>query len=290
MICVCFLVSGTFPTRRVWTRWLREGREYVRFVVHASNLTTSDYQKVVSWCTKLGGRVVDPIQTEWAGLSVVRAEGLLFDECQNNFPSTTHYWLVSEKTIPCVSASRLVIEMKKSRCKDSSIISPFYVNGLRIAPEVVDQIKQKNWTPKMCSQFLVIHANHWRKIKETFWVWLQDLPHVDWCHLCNSESTVTPDEFVIQTLLVSHCRGEIRHRIVVCDQKEGPHADDLTPEEITWNCYNAVEQSTPLFFGLRKVCKITKSLLQLLQNIGVLDRTSSTHSIPQGASNHSLHH
>ena len=269
MFCCCFLISGSFPTRQVWKQWLREGKQSVNFVVHVSNVSDDLKTRISKWCNQLGGTIVESVPTSWGGIGIVRAEGLLFDTASNVYPSSTHYWLVSETTIPCLSASVIEKRLKTSRFQSCSIFSPMTQSW--IESSVNKQIVSKDWRPVTCSQFLIIHKHHWKIIVGIFWPWLNELSSLSWESISYSGVSVAPDEFVIQTLLQNLCHRQIRRQIVVADRVDssGKHARPIDLSEVL-NFVRDASNSPPLLFGARKVVKLSKDLIAVLTEEHVL--------------------
>jgi hypothetical protein len=270
MFCLCFLINESFPTKRVWERWLIEGAEHVCFVLHASNCPKHIYNDIETWCNKLCGHVVDPIPTAWCNINVVKAEGLMFDVALTKFPHASHFWLVSEKTIPCLSAQNMIKQLTTSKFKHSSCINPYL--GAPLLDEVRTLFKSLEWNPKKGSQFLLLFADHWKTIRESFWNFVPSIEKYAWELECTNCTSLPPEEFLIQTILVTRISKKyIKPHCVVLDRFEpgALRARELHIGELCTAIRDASNRP-PLVFGVRKITSITPSLMHLLDIEGVL--------------------
>ena len=246
------------------------------FVVHASNCTRDVYQDISKWTQDLGGIVVPPTRTSWGGVGTVKAEGLLFDTATEKFPPATHFWLVSEKTIPCMSANAVQRHLKSPKYKNHSLITPIRkIGGGLVIADVKTSLKEAGWTLELANQFLVVHRQHWVKICKPFWECVPKLLPYSWEEEVVQGTSVSADEFLIQTLLASLCdKGEIKRQCVVANYFDNSffraqRAREVGQSEILFAARDATN-NPPLVFGIRKVFKVSQQLLCLLESEGVL--------------------
>lgn len=189
-VVLCFLITNEFETEYVWRRWI--GTTNVPIVVHA-NLRTDLIARFVS---DVNARWLNPLETSWGSFELVLAEVALFDAAKREFPDATHYLLVSQNSIPLMTAQYLN-DLCSTRLRNKSRLNWCYDDcgnnakklfaALSVFPSVAAQ------------QFLLLHADHFADIRGAV---------IDACDLgngrfCDDWYEVCPSEFVIPTLLYS---------------------------------------------------------------------------------------
>jgi hypothetical protein len=280
MICCCFLICGHFYAMTVWSQWLAKCRarfpeRAVGVVVHASNCTESDYAGVRSWCHQWSGSLVETIPTAWGSINIVKAEGLLFDTAKDKYPSASHFWLVSEKTVPIVSPERL-FDTIASGWRLKTLYTP--LKKVPMHTDITQYISDRNWTPKAGGQFLLLNANHWSLVRDDFLRWWPFIETVIWETYIEGGG-YTPDEVIIQTLLYNLCpRKELHQHVVVADKfttdRQGrvlsPRASIVSLTDISSRIKENHWERHPKALAVRKVTVVTPALLRLLQTENIV--------------------
>ena len=272
MFVCCFLINKKFPTKSIWYRWLRCSGEYVSVVLHISNCSTITYDIIDAWSRAFNGIIVEPVETSWGGIGIVKAEAALFNTAKTYFPTATHYWLVSETTVPCLPAWRMNNVLQTKRFNSMSMISP-QPKDSRCTLNKHEPYSKFNIV--CASQFLIINSDHWVNIKKILNDWVNEIKGIPWEQECKAGESVAPDEFVIPTLLVDICgRKNVMFRQVLFEVpnplENYQHASPLTFEKITW-CIIDGKENPPLNFGARKVLNPTPELLDLYISEGMFD-------------------
>ena len=282
MSCVCaFLISGNFWTASVWKEWLLNCDENIKGVVlYVSNTSKEDNLLVQQFVADLKLQsnlkivVCNSNRTEWSMPSIMRAELDLFSECQKM--NASHYFLISEKTIPTVSSKRLVefcASLTYPYLEKSSV--DFYV-----LKESKDSLQVKQFKNKMKSQyntdfyagrqFLLLNDSHFSRIKQDAYQILQDCEHdVDWV-----QEGLPMDEFLLHSLLFSKFgeEGWNYAEILYASFEKGKNrASEQSDTWVQKNLSNVLEKSSQNCFwlGARKV-KATEQVLDILRSKNVL--------------------
>ena len=185
MLVVCFLIKGEFTTSNIWQKWLMTKKEKVKCVIHADDCNVNEFADHVD------AICIPVIATTWGSFEIVDAEIALFDCAQRNFPSVTHFLLVSQDSVPLKSTNFMFETC--SQLKDKSMINWYEnyncVNSHNLALSVGIEYSVA------AQQFLLLNKKHFVRLKDTVIDMIQNGKN------CNDIYDGAPDEFVIATVL-----------------------------------------------------------------------------------------
>ena len=200
-LAVCFLISGKFHTKDLWKKWLNTNKKRIIGVIHYSNCSEDEKSEIYSFVENTGSQITEnSIPTSWGNMSLTHAEALMYTTVEKRFPFITHYWLVSEKTVPLQSTER-TLDYIETVLKDKSQI--VYIDDLRQKKYVLYENMKEYIDIKELrfgSQFKIIHKSHWSQIKQDVLNIVSDssLYHIHWSDTNNR--MMHPDEFIIPSL------------------------------------------------------------------------------------------
>lgn len=228
MIVCAFLICGDFWTAEVWKEWLAKSNgSGVACALITTNCNSIEKEKIDAWVKEvrdlqINVAVLSSVSSEWGKCSIVTAELDLFDTCAKEFPEYSHYFLVSEKTIPLLSANRLT-DFCNSTLKNKTSLWTFENNRMFTKIFKKQVFKDLNVDLYISSQFIVMNAQHYLAIREearslcstseTFFNKLE--PCFD-----PSQGGVAPDELVFASLLLTRLGFDSCHfatEVVVAD-------------------------------------------------------------------------
>eukprot|EP00899_Mesostigma_viride_P028784 jgi/Mesvir1/9090/Mv03832-RA.1 len=104
-VAVCFLLTDSFYTSGVWKDWLAAAgpaRGRLRFFVHASEFEREDVDSLRKWIWECDAVEVPSVSSRRDHSWLLRAELTLFDAAAAHL-DVTHFALVGETTVPCLS-------------------------------------------------------------------------------------------------------------------------------------------------------------------------------------------
>ena len=133
-IALCFLVTKNIINYGIWKKWWKGYEKYLSIYVHISGKNfykhnpKSNYKfnKIV-W----QNRIKNPRRTKWGDVSLVMAEGLLYDQALQQYENK-YFCVVSESGIPVRSFTdfyKTIFRSKKSRMNIGSMRGVALYNG-----------------------------------------------------------------------------------------------------------------------------------------------------------------
>ena len=207
-IAICFLISQRFETLSVWSHWMQDPR--IKGFIHYSNCAHKEVQEIETFAKETNSTIVSPlIETSWGTTSLTRAECILYDAAFRSklSPNITHVWLVSEKTVPVISADDLVTYKNTTLHNKSQLafIEDPNQSDLLYTNEFLEKIEKIDSDMKIQNvifgnQFKFLCKNHWQLIRDNVHKVLNTMnPKINWSE--KNQRMMHPDEFVIPTFL-----------------------------------------------------------------------------------------
>ena len=199
-VVICILISCGFDTIEVWSKWLEKG---IPVVMHYSNCSQAQVKEINRFCKRHKAVVVPSLRTSWCDISVLNAEIAMYDATTVSFPNATHYVLVSEKTIPLVSATEL-IEYIQTHLRMKSQFGRYTAKQSKNEQLFVNQLDYLKTLPmkiQVCGQFKILHVAHFKRIRHTLKNMMPFLSKGDWYQWALNDACLPPEEFVILSTL-----------------------------------------------------------------------------------------
>eukprot|EP00899_Mesostigma_viride_P027184 jgi/Mesvir1/7650/Mv18336-RA.1 len=200
-VAVCFLLTDSFYTSGVWKDWLAAAgpaRGRLRFFVHASEFEREDVDSLRKWIWECDAVEVPSVSSRRDHSWLLRAELTLFDAAAAHL-DVTHFALVGETTVPCLSPPDFLSACENLYGK-SVFESSFALPTTVYANELLSIFERS--ASSLSTQFCLLAADHYRAIRPRLETTL-----VEHESESDADNCVCLDEFVFVTL-VDHVFGD----------------------------------------------------------------------------------
>ena len=275
MISLAFLICGEFWNLNVWTQWIRDAQTQdviEGVVVHFSpdskksiGENDTNFSSVVNWIQILNEKnikasMIPSVPTSHRLPSLMKAELLLFDECLSLFNNSTHFLLLSEKTIPLLNPQEVLLAVLRTKDKSASEIYPTFT------PEFAHTLLNNYAIHfEAGSQFILLHAKQDNEIREKAHKVLQECwSSCDWI-----KENINFDEFLLHSLL-----HPVNSPIIYCEFAPGSmQSKEFSEEWCIQNLPRFIRQnrrSSIQCLGMRKV-RCTESVQSILEKYFILE-------------------
>jgi hypothetical protein len=203
MIVLCFLICGRFSTSTFWQTWLSlVSPQYFEILIHVSNIDSCiEQQKIEKWCNINNGTIIPSIATSWSDPSVLQAEFLLFNCALSIKKNVSHFWLISEKTLPLIHP-QLLIDHCNAQWKNKTLIEMYDYNRNTSPKEVLSYLYDYKMDTWWASQFLLLKRDHFLLIRHHWEHYFNEFKTLPWSYYSQQDVHLPMEEWIIPTLLV----------------------------------------------------------------------------------------